>query len=114
MLRLATNQAAPGMVLALPVLHPQKPGHLLLKPGSRLDADIIAALGELHVHTLWIEYPPTAFLLQYASPAIMAEHGKLATALGDQLRQGSRRCAGRLRFPHLLERRAVAGPHPRR
>lgn len=93
MLRLSTNQAAPGMVIALPVLHPERPDHLLLKPGVRLDPDIIAALAELKVQTLWIEYPPTAFLLQYASPAIMAEHGRLAGILStgmDTLRRDIR------------------------
>ncbi len=83
MLRLTTNQAAPGMVISLPVLHPEKPGHVLLKPGVRLDMAMIAALSELRVPTLWIEYPPTAYLLQYASPAIMAEHGRLASVLGE-------------------------------
>lgn len=83
MLRLATSRAAPGMVLALPVLHPEKPQHVLLRPGVRLDGEIIAKLRELRVPRLWISYPGTSFLLQYASPAIMAEHGKLAARLGE-------------------------------
>ncbi len=82
MLRLATTRAAPGMVLALPVLHPGKPEHLLLRPGVRLDGEIINKLRELRVPRLWITYPATDYLLQYASPAIMAEHGKLASRLG--------------------------------
>jgi HD-GYP domain-containing protein (c-di-GMP phosphodiesterase class II) len=85
MLRLATNQAAPGMVIALPVLHPERPGHLLLKPGGRLDADIISALIQLNVNSLWIEYPPTDLLLRGVNPNVLAEHGRLAAALGAQL-----------------------------
>ncbi|MCC6320688.1 MAG: hypothetical protein IT438_04535 [Phycisphaerales bacterium] len=84
MLRVSPKNAAPGMVIALPVFHPQKPGHVLLKPGGVLDADIITALLELHVHTLWIEYPPTSFMLRHISPAVLAEHGRLAIALGDE------------------------------
>jgi HD-GYP domain-containing protein (c-di-GMP phosphodiesterase class II) len=93
MLRLPIHQAAPGMTTALPVLHPEKHDHLLLKPGVRLDADMVAALIELRVPALWIEYPPTAFLLEYASPAIMAEHGRLAATLGsafDRVREDNR------------------------
>lgn len=71
------------MVLALPVLHPDKPDHLLLKPGVRLDADMIAKLREMKVPRLWIGYPPTNFLLRSASPAIIAEHGRLASRLGE-------------------------------
>lgn len=91
MLRLSTSKAAPGMTLALPVLHPEKPEHVLLKPGVRLEQEMIAALIELRVQTLWIDFPPTAYLLQYANPAIMAEHGRLAGRLGecfDRVRDG--------------------------
>lgn len=71
------------MVLALPVLHPQKPQHLLLRPGVRLDEQIIEKLRELRVPRLWIEHPPTSFLMRYLNPSIMAEHGALAARLGE-------------------------------
>lgn len=83
MLRLATSKAMPGMVLALPVMHPEKTGHLLLRPGVRLDADIIGKLRELKIPRLWITYPPTAYVMRYASPAIMAAQGRLAARLAD-------------------------------
>lgn len=83
MLRLATSKATPGMVLALPVMHPEKTGHLLLRPGVRLDAEIIGKLRELKIPRLWISYPPTAYLMRYASPAIIAAHGRLASRLTD-------------------------------
>ncbi|MFN7021341.1 MAG: HD-GYP domain-containing protein, partial [Phycisphaerales bacterium] len=84
MLRLTPSHATPGMVIALPVLHPRRPGHVLLKPGGVLDHEIIAALRELRIHSIWIEFPPTAFLLRYASPAVLAEHARLASAIGEQ------------------------------
>jgi len=82
MLRLSIHRAAPGMVLAAPVLHPDKPEHVLLKPGAVLDTTAIMRLGELNVRMVCIEYPPTAYLMRYVSPAIIAEQGRLASRVG--------------------------------
>lgn len=98
MLRLATHRAAPGMVLALPVLHPQKPGHVLLKPGAELDAASIEALGALHVPRIFIRYPPTDFLLRYANPDVIAKHGELTHKLGDAFDAVSRHARAELDF----------------
>lgn len=78
MLTLSTRRAAPGMVLALPVFHPEKLGHELLKPGFCLDQTAIESLREIGVHDIAVHYPPTAFLLRYSSPTIFAEQSKLA------------------------------------
>ncbi|MBX3385310.1 MAG: HD domain-containing protein [Phycisphaeraceae bacterium] len=73
----------PGMMLALPVLHPHKPGHVLLKPNATLDDYGIKALEELGIHELWIQYPQTEFLLRYSNPNLIRAHGRLASRLGD-------------------------------
>ena len=83
MLRLSIHRAATGMVLAMPVLLPQKPEHILLKPGARLDSDSIQRLMELNVRTLCIEHPPTAHLLRYCSPAIAQHQVALASKVGE-------------------------------
>lgn len=83
MLRLPVDQAVPGMRLALPVLHPDKPEHTLLKPGAALDQPAIDRMREMRVKRIWIQYPPTDFLLQYASPKIIAEHGHMACRLSE-------------------------------
>lgn len=83
MLRLPIDQAVPGMRLALPVLHPDKPEHTLLKPGAALDQPGINRMREMRVRRIWIHYPPTDFLLQYASPKIIAEHGHMACRLSE-------------------------------
>lgn len=85
MLTLSTARAVPGMVLALPVLHPQLPGHVLLKPGAVLDELTIERLKELGVRALCIAYPQTEFLLRYVSPAIIAEQSRLAATISDEL-----------------------------
>lgn len=79
MLRLSIHRATTGMVLAMPVLLPEKPEHILLKPGARLDSDTIQRLLELNVRTLSIEHPPTASLLRYCSPAIAQQQVVLAS-----------------------------------
>ncbi len=83
MLRLPIDQALPGMVLALPVLHPGKPDHTLLKPGAAIDLPAINRMREMRVRRIWIRYPPTDFLLEYASPKIIAEHGEMACRLSE-------------------------------
>lgn len=81
MLRISVDKAVPHMTLAMPVLHPGKPDHLLLKPGAELDQPSIDKMREMGVRRIWIRYPPTDFLLRYASPRIIAEHGRMASRL---------------------------------
>ncbi len=91
MLRLSIHRAASGMVLAMPVLLPEKPEHVLLKPGATLDPDAIARLIELNVRSVCIEYPPTAYLMRYCSPAIVMEQASLAARVAtgvDAVAQG--------------------------
>lgn len=83
MLRISTHRAMPGMTLALPVLHPHRPGHTLLKPNARLDDFAIKALTELGIHQMWIQYPQTEFLLRYANPNLIHAQGRLAGRLGE-------------------------------
>lgn len=71
------------MILAQPVFLPQRPEHILLKPGARLDHESIQRLLELNVRTLCIDYPPTAFLLRYVNPQIAQEQVRLASRVGD-------------------------------
>ncbi len=78
MLTLPTSKAAPGMTLAMPVLHPQKPGYVLLKPGCVLDAKSVARVRELGVRRIAIEYPPTAFLMRYASVNLVNQQSAVA------------------------------------
>lgn len=85
MLTLPIDKAVSEMVLALPVMHPDKPGHILLKPGCVLDDRSIERLKELHVRMVSIKYPPTEFLMRYASPAILAEQSRLAERVGGEI-----------------------------
>lgn len=73
------------MVLAMPVPLPGKPGHILLKPGATLDTDTIARLAELRVTTIHIEYPSTAYLMRYCSPALVCAQSTLAERVAEGL-----------------------------
>ncbi len=85
MLTLPIDKAVPEMVLALPVMHPEKAGHILLKPGCVLDERSIERLKEFRVRLVSIKYPPTEFLMRYASPAIMAEQSRLAERVAGEI-----------------------------
>jgi len=71
MLKVGLSQAAPGMVLGMPVYHPRRPGTVLLQAGVTLSGPVISRLGEMGVHTMWIRYPSLDFLMDYVNPAVM-------------------------------------------
>jgi len=82
MLRVPLIQALPGMRLALPVLHPQR-GSILLTEGYGLDDPLIRRLREMEVGDLWIEYPDTAQIKQYVSPAILNQQTRVIGMVAD-------------------------------
>lgn len=67
MLKLPTQQAFAGMVLADPVYHPLHASVPLLREGVALDAHSIKRLHELGVRDLWIQYPPLDSLRKFVS-----------------------------------------------
>ena len=85
MLTLVMSKAAAGMTLAMPVLHPEKPGHVLLRPGCVLDDIAIGRLRELGVRRIAIEYPPTAFLMRYASMSLLNAQSRVAERIATEL-----------------------------
>jgi HD-GYP domain-containing protein (c-di-GMP phosphodiesterase class II) len=85
MLTLPTTRAAAGMKLALPVVHPDKPGYVLLKPGCELDSAAIVRMNELGVRRIAIEYPPTAFLLRYARADLLNAQSEVAQAVAGEM-----------------------------
>ncbi|QOJ00118.1 MAG: hypothetical protein HRU70_06305 [Phycisphaeraceae bacterium] len=70
MLRLPIGHAAPGLVLARPVLHPKRRGTVLLREGVTLDDLAIRRLTELNVPLLWVVCPGLEHLARYSSPEI--------------------------------------------
>lgn len=70
MLKVGLSQAAPGMVLGMPVYHPRRPGTVLLQSGVTLTSPVISRLGEMGVHAMWIRYPGLDFLAEYVNPAV--------------------------------------------
>lgn len=78
MLRVPTDSAIPGMVLALPVLHPRRPDTILLASGLTLDRHTIDRLQEIDLREVWIQYPPLAFIGQYICPRVFEGQAALA------------------------------------
>lgn len=85
MLRVPVVDAAPGMVLAMPLYHPRRAGTVLLRDGVRIEPGMPARLEELGVRELWIKYPRLESLADYVSPAICdaahAVSGLIASAM---------------------------------
>lgn len=85
MLRLPLIQARPGMVLALPVMHPERSDMVLLRAGFRLSQPEIDKLREMRLAELWIKYPGLDFLGQYISPDVQRERGRVTAMIGHAL-----------------------------
>lgn len=83
MLRVTLSKAQSGMVLAMPVLHPKNPEHVLLKTGATLDASTISALCEFRIGSVWIKYPPLEHLARFVNPRIVTEHARLTGLLAE-------------------------------
>lgn len=85
MLKVPITSARPGMTLAMPVLHPDLPGHTLLRPGFTLDGPSLSRLLELRVSFLWIVYPALESALRYVNPALVTEHANVTAVIGKSL-----------------------------
>lgn len=83
MLRVSLSQARPGMTLALPVLHPERPGTVLLRGGVEIRSSVIGRLRQLHVPELWIRYPRLERVADSINPGAMRAHAVLMRELGD-------------------------------
>jgi HD-GYP domain-containing protein (c-di-GMP phosphodiesterase class II) len=97
MLRLPIHEAKPGMVLALPVLHPQR-GTMLLSEGFELQANVIRKLRELDVLDLWIEYPDTEQIKQFVSPAVLHQQSRVVELIAQTLDAAHRDAHAQVEF----------------
>lgn len=82
MLRIRLEHAKPGMVLAMPVYHPENRRTALLRAGVELDAHCIPRLAEMKVEDLWIHYPGLEHLVRYVDPLLQKQYRRLIDQLG--------------------------------
>lgn len=102
MLMVPTFRASEGMTLALPVYHPGKPDHLLLKIGARLDAPMLQRLADLKVPRLWVRYPSLDLLAKYASPRILEQHAELTARLTECFDTVTAHAAAQVEFTRYI------------
>lgn len=107
MLRVPTNAAKPGMVLALPVYHPRRHDTMLLKAGMELDDRSIKRLGEIRLRELWIRYPGVEFACEYICPAVFEAQAALTWQIGRALEAVSSGAFATLEYSEY--RAAIAG-----
>ena len=106
MLRVPIKHAAPGMQLALPVLHPRR-GTMLLTEGYCLTDGLIQKMVELEIPDLWIEYPGTDQIKQYVSPAILHQQSHLVSLVAEMFDPTQREAHAEIEFAHY--RRTIRG-----
>ena len=82
MLCIAVPAAEEGMKLALPVYHPQMPGHVLLQPGFTLERRVLRRVAEFGVRELWVQYPALDSVDKFVSLDMIRARGELASQVG--------------------------------
>lgn len=98
MLRVDLNQVRPGMLLALPVLHPRTPRQVLLRPGYRLEGHTVRRLRELHVRYVYVQYPRLAFLARRLSVRVAQHQAAVVATLTDVFEIAQQHTAARLPY----------------
>ena len=74
MLHIDLTQALPGMTIAMPILHPQRPDSVLLRAGYRIDNTTLRRLSELNQRSVWINAPGLESIDEYLCGEV--EHGR--------------------------------------
>ena len=100
MLRVPMVQARPGMVLAVPIIHPEHPDTVLLREGFELDDLSIGRLREINLAELWIEYPGLEFINKHICPEILRRRGIIAYEVRKLLNDMSTKSGATLDYAH--------------
>lgn len=98
MLRVTLNQAKPGMVLATPVLHPERPDTVLLNQGFVLDQPALDRLRAMKHPSVWIEYPDLDFIAPFINAEVLSARGKVTRLLKDSFSNLNEEVAGELDY----------------
>lgn len=99
MLRVSLSQARAGMKLALPVLHPERPGTVLLRDGVELRSPAIGRLRQLRVPELWVQYPRLEMVADSVNAAAMRLHAQLIGELNETFAELQSGVDSRLDYP---------------
>ncbi|MEL7474117.1 MAG: HD domain-containing phosphohydrolase, partial [Planctomycetota bacterium] len=81
MLRVPISKARSGMVLALPIYHPNQPARALLRSGVTLEARTILRLRENGVRIVYVRYPGLELLDSFIDPKLIEERAGLTQAI---------------------------------
>ncbi len=98
MLKVELEHAVPGMVLALPVMHPELPGHTLLHAGYELEAEVMPRLHRLRIRRLWVGYPALDFVDKYISREVMQGQAQMVNTITDAFTNMQRKATARINY----------------
>jgi HD-GYP domain-containing protein (c-di-GMP phosphodiesterase class II) len=82
LLCVAVEAAEEGMMLALPVFHPQQPDHVLLQPGFTLTKRVAQRIEHFGVKQVWVKYPSLQRVDKFINLDTLRRRGELATKIG--------------------------------
>lgn len=86
------------MVLALPVMHPDMPGHALLHPGYEIENEVLKRLRDMRVRRLWVRYPELDFVDKFISPEVLQSQSEVVNAITDTFTSLQRQSNARLNY----------------
>jgi HD-GYP domain-containing protein (c-di-GMP phosphodiesterase class II) len=98
MLRVPLIQAKPGMQLAVPVLHPDRPDTMLLRAGFVLCERSIERMRSMFLPEIWIEYPDLRFIEKFISPTICRQRGATSKLLSSVMERLSENKSAKLDY----------------
>ena len=98
MLRVAIEQAEPGMTLSMPVPNPDAAGRFLLHVGYELQRQDIQRLRERRVRDLYVRCPGLDFVAKFVSPAILERRAALAATMSTVLESTQPQASPNMRF----------------
>ena len=84
MLKVAIQDARPGMVLARSIPNPESLDLTLLKAGFKLEEEHTKRLRSLKVNSIWVQYPKLDFLDELIDSKVISSHQELYKELKGQ------------------------------
>lgn len=106
MLKVDIKSATPGMVLALPVRHPNTTERNLLNADFKLTRETLARLRSMNIREIWIRYPGLDELDRFIDPLVMERRSRIADDLKKTLAQVQSQSSARLPYERYMQQMA--------
>lgn len=103
MLIVPIDEARPGMKLAAPVPHPDHPDQVLLRAGYALEDQIVGRLRDMHVATVYVDYPGLDELDRHLAPLICPARQRVYLQIRDAIGQVQKAAKPAIRYTEYYD-----------